>query len=157
MKLATPQPFEKTSFIACKVDQVTYAIDISGILEIVQPNELTPLPHAPDFIIGTLQHRNALIPIIDLRIRLGLPTSENTKTKWVLIQLEELLCGVVVDQVYEVFQPREQEFHPAPNRANAQARMTHELVKYGDDVAYLLSLDQLTAEIEAEVEGRSSP
>jgi purine-binding chemotaxis protein CheW len=87
------------------VGPVSYAVDIARVREIVNPLEVTPLPHMPPEVAGVTDHRGEVIPVIDLRVRFGLDRTENARsTKWILLHAGgERSVGIVVDSVTEVF------------------------------------------------------
>lgn len=87
------------------VGPVSYAVDIARVREIVNPLEVTPLPHMPHEVAGVTDHRGEVIPVIDLRVRFGLEPTENARsTKWILLHAGgDRSVGIVVDSVTEVF------------------------------------------------------
>src|ERR1700760_1011361 len=86
------------------VGEVHYAIDISRVREIVNPLEITHLPHMPYEVAGVADHRGDVVPVIDLRARFGLPAIEPTRqTKWILVDIGDRTLGLMVDGVTEVF------------------------------------------------------
>ncbi len=91
------------------VGPVSYAIDIARVREIVNPLEVTPLPHMPLEVAGVTDHRGEVIPVIDLRVRFGLEPTENARsTKWILLHAGgDRSVGIVVDSVTEVFGAQE--------------------------------------------------
>ena len=84
---------------------VHYAIDISQVREIVNPIEVTRLPHTPPEVAGVADHRGKVVPVIDLRVRFGLSPEEGGRsTKWILLNAGgDRWVGVIVDAVTEVF------------------------------------------------------
>jgi purine-binding chemotaxis protein CheW len=84
---------------------VHYAVDIARVREIVNPIEVTALPHTPREVAGVADHRGEVVPVIDLRVRFGLePQGEGRNTKWILIRVDgDNLVGIIVDAVTEVF------------------------------------------------------
>jgi purine-binding chemotaxis protein CheW len=93
------------SLVGFVVGPVSYAVDIARVREIVNPLEVTPLPHMPAEVAGVTDHRGEVIPVIDLRVRFGLEHAENGRnTKWILLHAGgERSVGVIVDSVTEVF------------------------------------------------------
>jgi purine-binding chemotaxis protein CheW len=87
------------------VGPVAYAVDIARVREIVNPLEVTALPHMPPEVAGVSDHRGEVIPVIDLRVRFGLEHAESGRsTKWILLHAGgERSVGIVVDYVTEVF------------------------------------------------------
>ena len=93
------------SLVGFVVGPVSYAVDIARVREIVNPLEVTPLPHMPAEVAGVTDHRGEVIPVIDLRVRFGLEHAENGRsTKWILLHAGgERSVGIIVDSVTEVF------------------------------------------------------
>jgi len=98
------------------VGGVRYAIDINKVREIVNPLALTPMPHTPPEIAGVTDHRGEVLPVVDLRVRFGLPQVEPTRsTKWVLVNAGPQCIGLIVDEVTEVFGTGGENLRPPPN------------------------------------------
>ena len=109
------RPDPQKSLVEFIVGNVHYAIDIAHIREIVNPLVITPLPHSPPEVVGVADHRGEVVPIIDLRVRFGLTGSEPTRTtKWILVNSNRGLIGLVVDAVTEVFGTGGEELRPTP-------------------------------------------
>jgi purine-binding chemotaxis protein CheW len=90
-------------------------VPIATVREIVNPVPLAELPHAPPAIAGVADHRGEIVPIIDLRVRFGLPPiADPRKSKWILIDVEGRGVGLAVDRVTEVFGKTASEIKPAP-------------------------------------------
>ena len=98
------RPDPQKSLVGFLVGGVAYAVPISSVREIINPIELTVLPHAPAAVAGVADHRGEVVPIIDLRTRFGLPVgSHQRRQKWILVDVEGRTVGMVVDEVTEVF------------------------------------------------------
>lgn len=98
------RPDPEKSLVGFVVGDVAYAVSISAVREIVNPLRVTELPHAPGSVVGVADHRGAVVPVIDLRARFGLPPAEDSsRTKWILVDVEGRSVGLVVDHVTEVF------------------------------------------------------
>jgi purine-binding chemotaxis protein CheW len=80
-----------------------YAIEISLITEIVEMLPVTAVPSVPGFIIGIINLRGAIIPIIDVRMRFGYETKEyDSRTCIIVLENNDVSIGLIVDQVREV-------------------------------------------------------
>jgi purine-binding chemotaxis protein CheW len=98
------RPDPRKSLVGFMVGDVNYAIEITRVREIVNPLEVTRLPHTPVEVAGVANHREEVIPVIELRVRFGLPPAEPTRsTKWILVDVGTHTVGLVVDAVTEVF------------------------------------------------------
>jgi len=102
--------FQLVSF---HVGSEEYAIDILGVQEIIRMVELTPVPQAPHFVEGVINLRGKVIPILDLRVRFGLPSVEPTKdTRIIVVETNHILLGFIVDSVSEVLRLPESLIEP---------------------------------------------
>lgn len=103
------------SLVGFVVGDIAYAVPIAHVREIVNPIPLSQLPHAPAAIAGVADHRGEVVPIVDLRVRFGLPpTRDVRKCKWILIEVEGRGVGLVVDRVTEVFGKSGADIRAAP-------------------------------------------
>ena len=92
------------SLVGFEVGNVAYAVSINAVREIVNPLPLTPLPHVPAAVVGVGDHRGEVLPVIDLRLRFGLPRlPDPRRAKWILVNVEGRTVGLVVDRVTDVF------------------------------------------------------
>lgn len=94
------------NLVSFLVGEVRYAVDIHLVREIVNPLPTVPLPHAPDEIIGVSDHRGDVLPVVDLRLRFGLPEQDATRrTKWIIVRVpgRDQAFALVVDAVTDVF------------------------------------------------------
>ncbi len=92
-----------------------YAIDIMRVREIIHPLPITPVPRAPAFIEGVVRLRNEVIPVIDVRKRLGLePSPPTRKSRHLIVNVAGHRIGLVVDEVCEVLRLPRAEIRPAP-------------------------------------------
>jgi purine-binding chemotaxis protein CheW len=109
------RPDPQKSLVGFTVGEVAYAVPIAAVREIVNPAPLTVLPHAPPAIAGVADHRGEVVPVIDLRVRFGLPrVQDSRRSKWILVEVEKRIVGMIVDQVTEVFGTAGAGLRPAP-------------------------------------------
>ncbi|OGU17325.1 MAG: hypothetical protein A2076_00980 [Geobacteraceae bacterium GWC2_53_11] len=102
-------------FLCVRVSDEVYGINIMDIKEIIKPREVTEVPRAPDFVSGVLSLRGTIIPIIDMRIRLGLAHDEPTgKERIVVIKNSNSFSGLLVDEVIQVVQVLQSAVEAAP-------------------------------------------
>ena len=77
-----------------------YILDVSDIIEMP---EVPVIPTAPDFVLGLMNHRGKAVPVMDLRLRLGLPEGDYDERSCVIvIEINTMLCGLAVDRVSDV-------------------------------------------------------
>ena len=98
----TPHEIEY-KMVGFAVGDVRYGIDIMQIREIMNPAEFVNMPAMPPYVLGVADHREMVVPIIDLRTRFGLESAELTRrSKWVVIRLGDRDIGLQVDYVTQV-------------------------------------------------------
>ncbi len=87
-----------------------FAFEALFVREIIRWREANKLPRMPKFIVGILQHRESIIPIVNLSQRLGLPPGPLTdNTRIIIVESSLQIFGLVVDSVESVMQlPMEQ-------------------------------------------------
>ncbi|MGA1847319.1 chemotaxis protein CheW [Deferribacter abyssi] len=92
-----------------------FAIDIMKVDEIIRMMEITPIPKANYFIEGIINLRGKVIPVIDLKKKLGLEETEYTKTtRIIVVNIRNKKIGVIVDSVDEVVRIDDNKIEDAP-------------------------------------------
>lgn len=93
-----------------------YAVDINDVREIVKMVDITEVPKTPDFMLGIISLRGVIIPLFDLRMRLGLEAcSYNSKTRIIIASANDRKMGMVVDAVTEVVALKKGILEPPPS------------------------------------------
>lgn len=92
-----------------------YVIDIRRVDEILQPMQVTPLPRSPPFVEGVVTLRGTVMPVVDVRRRLGV-SPEKPKHKWrmLVVWIGRKRVGLLVDSVQEVVRVQLSDLKPAP-------------------------------------------
>ena len=113
--LSRPRHDPLKNLVAFVIGDVNYAFTIECVREIVNPLEVIELPSSPPAVAGVADYRGDVVPVIDLRVRFGLPPVTLTRrTKWILVEVERRLVAVIVDAVTDVFGTGGAELRPAP-------------------------------------------
>jgi len=107
---------EGGKFLSFFLGNEEYAIEILKVQEIIGLLPITPVPKMPSYVRGVLNLRGKIVPIMNLRVRFGLPTVEDTEeTCIIVIQEEKHLMGIVVDKVSEVADIETQQIEQVPS------------------------------------------
>ena len=97
------------------VGKEEYAVDILRVEEILHPLPVTAVPHAPAFVEGVVNLRGLIIPVVDLRKRLGAgPPPPRIKPKMMVSLVGGRRVALLVDGVSEVIRLRKSELKPSP-------------------------------------------
>jgi purine-binding chemotaxis protein CheW len=92
-----------------------FGVDIVAVDGIVDMMEITRVPQSPEFVEGVTNLRGSILPVIDLRKRLKLPVLDRTKeTRIVVVNMDGLKVGMVVDAVSEVLTISDDVIEPPP-------------------------------------------
>ncbi len=92
-----------------------YAVDVMRVREIVHPRPITPVPRAPPFVEGVVRLRSELIPVLDVRKRLGVPAQPyGRRTRFLVVNVARRRVALVVDEVCEVLRLPRREIRAAP-------------------------------------------
>lgn len=92
-----------------------YALNIMDIKEIIRPRDVTEVPKTPDYIQGIFSLRGTIIPVFDVRLRLGLPQSESGPlSRIVVVKFQEHFFGLLVDKVVQVLDIPISKIEPPP-------------------------------------------
>lgn len=96
---------EIKQYVVFKLGREEYGLDIQKVTTIEKVMAIARVPKTPSFIKGVINLRGEIIPIMDLRSRFNLPETEATEdTRIIIIKIEEISVGLVVDAVDEVMQ-----------------------------------------------------
>lgn len=128
-----------------------YGVDILRVQEIKGWMPTTKIPNTPEYIRGVMNLRGAIVPIIDLRLRFGMPAIEYTATTVVIVlkvdhEQGERTIGFVVDAVSDVYNVTAEQFNPAPDFGDhVHTDFIRALATVDEKMVILLDIDQLVA------------
>jgi purine-binding chemotaxis protein CheW len=110
----------RNEFLTFALGPEAYGIEILKVQEIRGYNAVTTIPNSPAFLKGVINLRGAIVPIIDLRIKLNFPNVEYTRfTVVIILNLTGRVVGIVVDSVSDVITLQPDEIKPAPDFASS--------------------------------------
>jgi purine-binding chemotaxis protein CheW len=93
-----------------------YGLEILKVQEIIGIMAVTPVPRTPDYIVGIINLRGKVIPIVDLRLKFGMePLAHTEETCIIVVQANGLQVGIVVDKVSEVLDIAAADVEDAPS------------------------------------------
>ena len=149
-------------YLTFTVDDENYCMEIITVKELMGMTSITPLPRTPEFIRGVINLRGQIIPIVDLRVKFGLPFKEYGKRTSIIVAEvhylgEPMLMGLVVDSIQEVISIPDDRMSRIPY-INARIKAeyikgiadTQEGMKIILDVLKVLSDDELATVRSAE-------
>ncbi|MBV5317687.1 MAG: chemotaxis protein CheW [Desulfobulbaceae bacterium] len=111
--------------VVFRLDKEEFGVPIDSVQEIVRvPEELTHVPKAPPFVEGVINLRGSVLPVIDLRRRLGMPAIERSDGQRVMVFLiSGMRTGFIVDSVAEVLKIHKSAIEPSPHLSSEQTKL----------------------------------
>jgi purine-binding chemotaxis protein CheW len=147
----------ETQFVTLALGAERFALPVRVVREILDYEPLFRLPNGPRYLLGLRNVRGVGVPVIDLRLRLGLPQAEpTTHTRVLVVDLtvadRSLTLGVVVDRVFEVAAFLADKIENAPDiGARWNSDYIHGVVRHTDGFVVIIDLGRLLSETEAAV------
>jgi purine-binding chemotaxis protein CheW len=131
--------------VTFKLGSEEFGVDILKVQEIIKMMNVTKIPNAPAFIEGVINLRGKIIPIVDLRKRLGFNDQEFDKsTRVIVVELDGLVLGFIVDSVSEVLRIPEDTIEPPPSMvAGIESEYIEGVGKLDDRLLILLELKKI--------------
>jgi len=125
----------------------SYGIEIFRVNEIIRMRDITPIPRTEAHIRGLVNLRGKTIPVVDLRVRMGLEVVEETdSSRIIVVDAEDGQVGIIVDAVNEVVTLEGQHIEPTPSLANDdQTEFVEAVAKRDAELVTLLNLDSALA------------
>jgi purine-binding chemotaxis protein CheW len=107
---------EALELISFRIEDQEFCLDIMAVREIRGWTAATPLPHSPSYVRGVINLRGAVLPILDLKARLGLGQAEtNPRSVIIVVHIGARLVGLLVDGVSEILAADRASVQPTPN------------------------------------------
>jgi len=91
-----------------------YGIDIMQSQEIIKMQPMTPIPNSLDFVLGVINLRGKVIPIIDLKKRFNLMSSEEAYAGIIIVKLRDTVVGITIDKIVKVIDIPVSKIQPPP-------------------------------------------
>jgi purine-binding chemotaxis protein CheW len=150
------QDDELLQLVTFSIGEEEFGVDILKVQEIIRTMEITRVPRAQAFVEGVINLRGKVIPIIDLRRRFGLDSKPHDKhTRIIVIEINNMIVGFVVDSVSEVLRiPAGTVEPPPPVVAGLESEYISGVGKLHDRLLILLDLDKLLSHDDLESLGQ---
>ncbi|QDV14897.1 Chemotaxis protein CheW [Rosistilla oblonga] len=134
-------------FATFYVSDILLGIAIDRVREINRLSEITCVPHAPTHVLGVVNLRGEVVPLLDLGLLLGLAkTQVSSDSKNMIVQAEGQLLGLVVDRVSDILTVSQDDMSSPPANVNSvDGRMILGIHTLPEDVVILLDIDQALA------------
>ena len=151
--LEASEDTQKGKFLTFAIGQETYGIEIRFVTEIIGIQPITSVPEVPSYVKGIINLRGKIIPVIDVRLKFRKePIPYDDRTCIVVVDIDTLSVGLIVDNVAEVLNIQDENIVPPPNsKTGFHNRYIKGIGKVGNDVKLLLDCSRLLSDEETEV------
>ncbi|HIJ76216.1 MAG TPA: chemotaxis protein CheW [Deltaproteobacteria bacterium] len=110
---------ETTQYLTFKLAGEVFALDISKVREVMDFTKVTKVPQTPDFMLGVINLRGSVVPVVDMRLKFGMTMTEKSVNTCIIIVEIELdgettVLGALADSVQEVMDLDPDQIEPAP-------------------------------------------
>lgn len=139
-------------FLSFVLNDEAYCIEILKVKELLGMSGITPIPQTPEYIRGVLNLRGQIIPVIDLRLKFGLPFKEyNKRTSIIVTELnvdgDATFMGVVVDTIHEVLSIPQEKIVKIPYiNAKIKAEYIKGVAETTDGIKIVLDIEKVLNE-----------
>ena len=130
---------QKDKYLTFTLGEELYGIDIRAVIEIIGIMPITKVPEVPAYVQGIINLRGKIIPVVDMRLRFGQeyrPYSDRTCV--IIISVNDVLIGLIIDGVSEVLTIPENSIVPPPELKSVRNRYVKNIVKLSEEKVVLL-------------------
>jgi len=145
----TAEAVQMSQYLTFHLGSDMFAIDVTNAKEILDYANLTQVPQTPDYMLGVINLRGSVVPVIDMRLKFGLPQVEKTKDSCfivveVLVNGEVLTVGTLVDSVSEVVDIKTDQIEPPPRLGTSlNTSFIKGMGNLGDNFVIILDINKV--------------
>ncbi len=136
-------------YVTFSLGKELFGVEVKRTKEILSLTPVTKVPQTPEYLLGVINLRGQVVPVVDMRLKLGLPANEETEDTCiivveVLVDGETLTVGALADAVREVMEVRDDQIEPPPTLGT---RLKTEFItgmgKIDEQFMILLNIDRV--------------
>jgi len=147
MELIKENKAKSNSYLTFKIGEELFASHVSSVNNIVEVPKITKVPKSPDYLVGVMNLRGSVLPVIDTRLKFGKTSTKVSKNTCILILeinvAEELVyAGALVDSVQEVIEIKEDQILPPPQVGQLKTiEFIYGIVKVREEFVMLVNMN----------------
>jgi purine-binding chemotaxis protein CheW len=136
---------ETLDIIAFRLRDQEFCVKTTTIREIRGWAPSTPIPHAPAEVVGVMNLRGSIIPIIDLALKLGMESTEaDQRSAIVVAEVHHMVIGLLVDRVSDILTIGVNQIQPIPEvAASLSSSFSEGIIANGDSMICFLNLSKM--------------
>lgn len=135
----------RAQYLTFHLGEEEYGIEILRVQEIRGYTAATPIPNSPSWVRGIMNLRGTIVPVVDLRAKLGLePTAYGRFTVIIVVNVGTRVIGLIVDSVSDVLSFSPQDVQPAPDLGGgSEGRFARGIARVQESLVVLLDLERV--------------
>ncbi len=143
--LAVEEDTQKGKFLTFLLGKEVYAIEIKFVIEIIGIQPITELPESPTYVKGIINLRGKIIPVMDVRLRFKKkPVEYNDRTCIIVVEVQDISVGLIVDNVSEVLSIIDEDIVPPPDmNKKTENKYIKAIGKVENEVKLILDCEKL--------------
>lgn len=135
---------DNKEYVIFRLSDESYGVDIDHVENIEKHTSITRVPYTKGYISGIINLRGNIIPVIDVRKRLGIESkSEDKDSRIMIVNVDELKVGMLVDSSSEVLQLSKKQIEPAPKSIGSEDGYISQVGKDNGRIIMLVDLKKL--------------
>ncbi len=137
--------FDLRKVVTFELDRELYGIDIDRVAEIMEMVPIRHIPNVPNFIVGLINLRGTIVPVIDLRVRFHLESKPWTRDSRIIVMKEgNLVVAVGVDRLWELMRLPKQAFRlPPPDVVKDDSEYFKEIAPVNGRMVIILDMKKI--------------
>lgn len=145
---------ETVQYLTFKLADEIFALDVAKVREILEYTSITKVPQTPEFMRGVINLRGSVVPVIDLRLKFGMESTEQTINTCIIVvevtlEGDTTVLGALADSVQEVVEMEPEQIEPAPHIGT---RLNTDFIKgmgkHDENFIMILDIDRVFSEQE---------
>ncbi|HUJ18443.1 MAG TPA: chemotaxis protein CheW [Nitrospirota bacterium] len=141
--VAEEQQEQELEMLSFRLGDEHYAVMVDDVKEVLKSRDLTPVPNAPNYVLGVTALRGAVLPVIALSKRLGLPASaRDEKSRILVVSVTDEDAGLIVDRVSGVVKIHPEAIRPVPETIEHGAEYLKGIARKDDKLYILLDVER---------------
>ena len=140
---------ETSLYLTFRLGEEVFATDVKQVREVLDLSPITKVPRAPEFMRGVINLRGSVVPVVDMKMKFGLPKTEGTvDTRIVVMEIaldgEVTIMGAMADSVHEVLELEPSQIQDPPRLgARWRSEFIRGMGKRNDEFVMIIDIDQV--------------
>ncbi len=132
-------------FLVFEIGQEECAVPLEQVREVVGFPQFTGIPNSPSYVLGIMNLRDQVLPLLDLRIRLGVTPTLTHETSVVICSSEKNQFGIVVDNILSVVAPESNEILPVQTLSSSsdQVEIIQNVIRRPNGLALVFDMSKI--------------